>query len=368
MKNIFCVVGTRPECVKMGPVIAALRKQPWARVTVVSTGQHRQLVAQTLGIFGIKPEIDLDLMEPNQTLASLTARILQRFDPLLAEHAPDLVLAQGDTTTVMAVAMASFYRQILFGHVEAGLRTHDIRNPFPEEFNRVVAGRLASIHFAPTEGAQANLLREGVAPGDVHVTGNTVIDALLDVAARPDLPASYPRNPANRLILLTAHRRENFGQPLRDICAAVRHLHDHFPDVEIVYPVHPNPNVRGVVEPLLSGLERVHLIPPVDYLELCGLLRRCHFALTDSGGIQEEAPALSKPVLVLRAETERPEAVTAGVAALVGTDTATIISEATRVLTDPTYHAALARGASPYGDGHAAGRIARLCGDLLGAA
>lgn len=367
-RTVFCVVGTRPECVKMSPVITALRRQGWARVVVVSTGQHRELVGQTLGIFGITPDIDLDLMEPNQSLASLTARILQRFDLLLSGQAPDLVLAQGDTTTVMATALASFYRQVPFGHVEAGLRTHDIRNPFPEEFNRVVAGRLAAIHFAPTEGARTNLLREGAAPNTVHVTGNTVIDALLDVAARPDLPLAFPRDPARRLVLLTAHRRENFGQPLRNICAAVKLLHDRFADLEFVYPVHPNPNVRPVVEAMLAGLERVHLISPIDYLEITGLLKRCYLVLTDSGGIQEEAPALSKPVLVLRAETERPEAIEAGVATLVGTETKSIVSEAARVLEDPAHYRSLARGASPYGDGHAAERIAALSGTLLGLA
>jgi len=305
------------------------------------------------------------LMEPNQTLASLTARILQRFDPLLAEHNPDLVLGQGDTTTVMATAVASFYRRIAFGHVEAGLRTHDFDNPFPEEFNRVVAGSVADLHFAPTAGSRDNLLAEGVAADSIHVTGNTVIDALLDVVGRPNLPCHYPKNPANRLILLTAHRRENFGEPLRRVCEAVRELHCRFPDIEFVYPVHPNPRVRETAIPLLSGLDRVHLIDPVDYLELAGLMKQCHFALTDSGGIQEEAPALGKPVLVLRAETERPEAVEAGVAVLVGTNKSRIIEEASRVLKDRDYYQTLARGASPYGDGRAADRIAEISDRFL---
>ncbi len=366
-RTVLCVVGTRPECVKMGPVIAALKAQPWCRALVVSTGQHRELVSQTLGIFGIAPDVDLDLMEPNQTLASLTGRILHRFDAVLVESKPDLVLVQGDTTTVMACAMGSFYRNVPVGHVEAGLRTNDLRNPFPEEFNRRAAGLLASIHFAPTAGARANLLAEGVHADRVHVTGNTVIDALLDVTSRRDLTSAYPRYPSNRLILMTSHRRENFGEPLRNICQAVVMLVDLFPDVEIVYPVHPNPNVRDVVMSMLGGRDRIHLIDPVDYLDLAGLLKRCDVVLTDSGGIQEEAPALGKPVLVLRAETERPEAVQSGVARLVGTDRDNIIKEASRVLEDRAVYQELSRGASPYGDGQAAGRVARLCGEFLAA-
>ncbi len=363
---IFCVVGTRPECVKMAPVITALRQQSWAQVRVISTGQHRELVAQTLGIFGITPDMDLDLMEADQTLAGLTARILTRLDPLLAAFQPDLVLAQGDTTTVMATGLASFYRQIPFGHVEAGLRTHDIRKPFPEELNRVMAGHLASIHFAPTAGAKEHLLRQGAPEATVHITGNTGIDALLQMASRPGPAPAYPRNPAARLVVLTAHRRENFGAPLRNICAAVTALHARFPDLEFVFPVHPNPNVRDVVQPLLSPLGRVHLIEPVDHLAMTGLLRRCHFIMTDSGGLQEEGPALGKPVLVLRSETERPEGVQAGMAILVGTDTAAIVTEASRLLEDTSHHARIAQVTSPYGDGQAAQRIALLCGALLG--
>ena len=364
--HLFCVVGTRPECVKMAPVINALRRQGWARVTIVSTGQHRDLIRQTLGIFGLSPDLDLDLMEAQQSLASLTARLLQGLDPLLARHTPDLVLAQGDTTTVMACAMACFYRGIRFGHVEAGLRTHDIHYPFPEEFNRVVAGRLASIHFAPTERARDVLLREGAAAETVHVTGNPVIDALLEVSARADLSTAYPRDPARRLVLLTAHRRENFGAPLRRICMAVRSLHARYPDVEFVYPLHPNPQIAEVVRPLLAGLERVHLIPAVDYLDMTSLLKRCHLVLTDSGGLQEEAPALSKPVLILREETERPEAVESGMARLVGTRPARIIREAARLLDRGAAGWAGMARSSPYGDGRAAERIATLCAALLG--
>ncbi|MGE3914418.1 MAG: non-hydrolyzing UDP-N-acetylglucosamine 2-epimerase [Hyphomicrobiaceae bacterium] len=359
-------MGTRPECVKMAPVIKALAGRPGLAVRVVGTGQHRELTRQTLGIFGIEPDIDLDVMRPSQTLAGLTARILERLEPILESEAPALVLAQGDTTSVMVAALASFYRRIPFGHVEAGLRTHDIRNPFPEELNRVVAGRVADLHFAPTEAARANLLAEGTAPDTIHVTGNTVIDALLDVAAR-DLECAYPTVAGRKLVLVTAHRRENFGEPLARICAALRQLHDRHADIEIVYPVHPNPNVRATVEPALSGLARVHLIEPVDYLTMAALMKQSWIVLTDSGGIQEEAPALAKPVLVLREETERPEAVAAGAAALVGTSTDRIVAAAESLLAGGEAYARMAQGISPYGDGKAAPRIADICASLVAA-
>jgi UDP-N-acetylglucosamine 2-epimerase (non-hydrolysing) len=362
---VACVVGTRPECIKMAPVISALNAAGVCRSLVVATGQHRELVRQTLGIFGIAPDIDLDLMQPSQTLAGLTSRILHSFDQVLASQRPDLVLVQGDTTTVLACAMGAFYRGIPVGHVEAGLRTHDVSSPFPEEFNRRVAGIVSALHFAPTAGAQRNLLAEGVPEERIHLTGNTIIDALLDVAGRPDLVCPYPIHAGRRLLLLTAHRRENHGEPLLNICAAIRSLLDRFPDIEVVYPMHPNPRVREAVLPALGGLDRVHLTEPMDYLALAGVLKACHLVLTDSGGIQEEAPALGKPVLVLRDETERPEALAAGVARLVGTDPARIFAEASRALDDPAHYRALARGASPYGDGQAAGRIARLCADFL---
>jgi len=349
----------------MAPVISALNAAGVCRALVVATGQHRELVQQTLGIFGVTPDIDLDLMQPSQTLAGLTSRILHSFDQVLASQRPDLVLVQGDTTTVLACAMGAFYRGIPVGHVEAGLRTHDVSSPFPEEFNRRVAGIVSALHFAPTAGAQRNLLAEGVPGERIHLTGNTIIDALLDVAGRPDLVCPYPIHAGRRLLLLTAHRRENHGEPLLNICAAIRSLLDRFPDIEVVYPMHPNPRVREAVLPALGGLDRVHLTEPMDYLALAGVLKACHLVLTDSGGIQEEAPALGKPVLVLRDETERPEALAAGVARLVGTDPARIFAEASRALDDPAHYRALARGASPYGDGQAAGRIARLCADFL---
>ncbi|UPY37119.1 UDP-N-acetylglucosamine 2-epimerase (non-hydrolyzing) [Sediminicoccus sp. KRV36] len=366
ISDIFCILGTRPEAVKMAPVIHALRDQPWARVTVVSTGQHRDMIGQMLGIFGIRPDRELEVMQPGQSLAELTARILQQLDPVLAEQQPALVLAQGDTTTVLASAMASFYRRIPFGHVEAGLRTHDPGYPFPEEFNRVLAARIAAIHFAPSMGARANLLREGIAPGLIHVTGNPVIDALLDVAARPEPALPYPSQPGRRMILLTMHRRENTGENLRNICQAICALHARFPDVEFVYPMHPNPALRQVVQPMLGSLGRVHLIEAVDYPRMTGLLKNCHLVLTDSGGLQEEAPALGKPVLVLRAETERPELVEAGFVRLIGTQTDTILEAVSRFLDDPAAGGGFARGTSPYGDGKAGPRIAQLCGVFLG--
>ncbi|WP_371819141.1 non-hydrolyzing UDP-N-acetylglucosamine 2-epimerase [Roseococcus sp. SDR] len=363
---MLCVLGTRPEAVKMAPVITALRARPWAQVSVLSTGQHRDMIGPMLAIFGITPDLTLDVMRPGQSLSELTARLLQGLDPLLAREAPALVLAQGDTTTVLATAMASFHRQIPFGHVEAGLRTGDMAYPFPEEFNRVAAARIAALHFAPSAGARENLLREGIAAESVHVTGNTVMDALLEVAARPDLPPGHPVAPGARMVLLTIHRRENTGPALEGICRAVVALHERFPDVEFVYPMHPNPELRAVVRPLLGGLPRVHLIEAVDYLHMAALLKQCALVLTDSGGLQEEAPALGKPVFVLRAETERPELVEAGFARLVGHEAEVIETAVAAFLQDPRPGGGFARGVSPYGDGRAAVRIAALCGAFLG--
>lgn len=364
LKRILCLVGTRPECVKMAPVIKALEAEDWAEPVVVSTGQHREMVHQTLSLFGIGVHHDLDVMVPNQTLSGLSSRIFAKLDPVLETGAFDLILVQGDTTSVMVAALAAFYRRIPIGHVEAGLRTHDLERPFPEELNRVVTGLVTKLHFAPTARARDNLLKEGKDPAFVHVTGNTVVDALLDVADR-DFPCDYPTQANRRLILVTAHRRENFGAPILEICAALKDLHDRFHDVEIVYPVHPNPNIRGPVTESLSGLERVHLIAPADYEALVMLMKRSTLILTDSGGIQEEAPALGKPVLVLREETERPEAVEAGVARLVGARRGRIVEEASRLLTDSSAYAAMARAGSPYGDGQAARRIVRLCKEYL---
>jgi UDP-N-acetylglucosamine 2-epimerase (non-hydrolysing) len=359
VKTVLCTVGTRPEAVKMAPVVLALRGEPWARVRVLATAQHRRMLDQVLDLFGIAPDVDLDLMRPDQELADLTARMLSALDRALETERPDVVLAQGDTTTVLATGLACFYRRIPFGHVEAGLRTGDLANPFPEEMNRAVASRLARFHFAPTAEARGNLLREGIPDGDIHVTGNTVIDALLLVAAG-DTPVGVPLDPGRRLVLVTAHRRESFGAPLREAFGALRALADRNPDVQVLYPVHLNPNVSGPARELLDGHPRITLCAPLDYAPFVSAMKRAHLILTDSGGVQEEAPALGKPVLVLRDETERPEAVAEGVVRLVGTSAPRILAEAQRLLDDPAAYAAMARGVSPYGDGHAAERIVRV--------
>ena len=358
-RRILVAIGTRPEAIKMAPLVLALRAEPWAEVRILATAQHRQMLDQVLEAFGLEPDVDLDIMRPNQALPELTARLLLQLDEVLASEAPDAILAQGDTTTVLAVALAAFYRRIPLGHVEAGLRTGDLANPFPEEMNRVVAGRLARWHFAPTAQARDNLLAEGFDPATVHVTGNTVIDALLQVAGRePPLPVAVPAG--KRLVLVTAHRRENFGAPFREVCLAIRDLADAHPDIHVLYPVHPNPNVEAPARELLSGHPSITLCAPLDYLPFVAAMQRATLVLTDSGGVQEEAPALGKPVLVMRRETERPEAVTEGVVQLVGPDREAIVAAASRLLSDPAAYAAMARGTSPYGDGHAAGRIAAI--------
>jgi len=354
--TIACIIGTRPEAIKMAPVILALRQQPWARTVVVATAQHRELADEVLELFGIKPDHDLNLMQANQTLPALTARAITHLDAVIGEIAPDLVMAQGDTTTVMAAAMVCFYRHLPFLHVEAGLRSHDLQNPFPEEFNRIVAGKLAALHFAPTEGARQQLLSEGVDAATVVMTGNTVIDALYWMAERSQ-PLDYGLDPAKRLILATVHRRENFGQPIDDICRAFLTLVEGNPDVELMWPVHPNPNVTAIAHRLLAGHPRIHLVPPLRYSEFVTAMKQAFLILSDSGGVQEEAPALGKPVLVLRRETERPDAIDAGVAKLIGTDYQTIVSEAQALLSEPALYRAMAKGVSPYGDGQASPRI-----------
>lgn len=355
-KKILCVVGTRPEAIKMAPVILALKKASWADVRVLATAQHRQMLDQVMSFFDITPDLDLDIMRPNQTLTALTSRLLNGFDEVLTAEKPDVVLAQGDTTTVLVAALASFYHRIPFGHVEAGLRTWDIENPFPEEANRVIAGKLTRWHFAPTEGSRQNLLREGVDDQNIVVSGNTVIDALLMTAAK-DTPLGVDIPDDKRLVLVTSHRRENFGEPIRNICNAVRTLATRNSDTHFLFPVHPNPNVKGVAYEMLDGLPNVTLCAPLDYAPFVTAIKRAHVILTDSGGVQEEAPALGKPVLVLRDETERPEAVEQGVVKLVGSDYNRIVNETQRLLDDEQAYFAMARGISPYGDGHAAERI-----------
>lgn len=359
MKKILCVVGTRPEAIKMAPVILALKKEPWAEVRVLATAQHRHMLDQVLNFFGIKPDIDLDIMRPNQALTTLTARLLLDLDDVLSAEKPDVVLVQGDTTTVMTVALACFYHRIPIGHVEAGLRTGDMQNPFPEEANRVIAGRLARWHFAPTESSRQNLLREGVADTDILVTGNTVIDALLMTAAR-DLELGVDIDPAKRVVLVTSHRRENFGEPFQNVCRALRTLAERNPEVQFLYPVHPNPNVKDVAYATLGNLPNMLLCAPLDYAPFVAAMKRAYIIVTDSGGVQEEAPALGKPVLVLRDETERPEAVEQGVVKLVGPNYDRIVEEAQRLLDSEDAYRAMARGVSPYGDGHGAERIVQL--------
>jgi UDP-N-acetylglucosamine 2-epimerase (non-hydrolysing) len=357
-KKIVCVVGTRPEAIKMAPVILALKKEPWADVRVLATAQHRQMLDQVLSFFDIEPDIDLDIMRPNQALTTLTARLLLELDGVLNAEKPDVVLVQGDTTTVMAVTLACFYHRIPIGHVEAGLRTWDMHNPFPEEMNRVIAGKLARWHFAPTEGSRQNLLREGVADKDIFVTGNTVIDALL-IAANKDIALGIELDESRRLVLITSHRRENFGAPFRDICRALHTLASQNVDVQFLYPVHPNPNVEQVAYEVLGNIPNIHLCAPLDYAPFVAAMKRAYLIISDSGGVQEEAPALGKPVLVLRDETERPEAVEQGVVKLVGSNYDRIVAETQRLLDDESAYKAMARGISPYGDGHGAERIVK---------
>jgi len=355
------VFGTRPEAIKMAPVVKELEKYPDKIESVVCvTGQHREMLDQVISLFEIKPQIDLNLMEPNQTLASLTAKAITSLTDVIANVKPDIVLVQGDTTTAMIAGLASFYQKVSVGHVEAGLRTYDRYSPFPEEINRRLISVLATYNFAPTQTAVNALMNEGYPGESIFLTGNTVIDALLMTVKR-DYEIDLGFSPLNdKLILVTAHRRENFGQPLENICTALKEIARCNPEVEIVYPVHLNPNVRSTVYQMLSNQERIHLIKPLEYEKFVHLMNSSYLVLTDSGGIQEEAPALGKPVLVLRSETERPEAIEAGVVKLVGTDTKVIISETERLLHDEEEYTAMSKGISPYGDGHAAERIVKI--------
>jgi UDP-N-acetylglucosamine 2-epimerase (non-hydrolysing) len=357
-------VGTRPEVVKMAPVILRLRQSGRDQVRVVATGQHRSLLDLALADFGLTADCDLDLMQPDQTLADLTARAVTGLSRAFDSNKPDLVLAQGDTTTVFCTALACYYHRIPFGHVEAGLRTGRRYYPFPEEKNRELAGRLAEVHFAPTTGARHNLLREGINPTSVHVTGNTVIDALLMTAGRQ---VPLPVEPStSKYLLVTAHRRENFGVPLQQICQALLDVIEHYPELSVVYPVHPNPNVRRVVDEWLVNKERIHLIEPTAYPEFVALMKSAFLLVTDSGGVQEEGPALGKPVLVLRDETERPEAVQAGTVQLVGWRRDAIVRAVSDLCDRPEVYSRFARAVNPYGDGRAADRIAAVLRERYG--
>ncbi|NMC80345.1 MAG: UDP-N-acetylglucosamine 2-epimerase (non-hydrolyzing) [Chloroflexi bacterium] len=363
--RVLSVFGTRPEAVKMAPVIQALKAAPGVDAPVCVTAQHREMLDQVLDLFDIRPDIDLDLMRPNQDLAELTAEVLTHLDPVLNDLKPDWVLLQGDTTTVLAAALAAYYRGARVGHVEAGLRTGDKWQPYPEEINRRVAGVLADLHFAPTELSRQNLLREGVPSWRIVVTGNPVIDALQQIVQRPapaeveSLLRDLQVSPGGRqLVLVTAHRRENFGKPLEGICQALRALAEAYGgQVQLVYPVHLNPNIHEPVRRALGNVPNITLLPPLDYLPLVHLMRRARLVLTDSGGIQEEATSLGIPTLVLRRKTERPEGVQAGVLKLVGTQPQHILEEARRLLDDPQAYRQMANAHNPFGDGHAAERI-----------
>ncbi len=348
----------------MAPVISALKKAPAIDCRVLATAQHRELLDQMLNFFEIEADFDLNIMTEDQSLAELTAGLMVALDKKLAELNPHLVIAQGDTTTVFTAALGCFYRKIAFGHVEAGLRTCNLQYPFPEEANRLLAGHLADLHFAPTETGRTNLLAERVPPETIHVTGNTVIDALL-LTADKNIPLPLPLDESKKLILVTAHRRDSFGAPMEQICRAVQKLCERFSDIEVLWPVHPNPSIRPVVETILHANHKVHLCEPLSYGEFVTAMKRSHLILTDSGGVQEEAPALGKPVLVLRRESERPEALDAGVAQLVGPDEQRIFTEASRLLEDPSAYQQMAKGASPYGDGRAAERISRIIQQYL---
>lgn len=374
MKKILTIFGTRPEAIKLAPVLLHLKKCTDMQSRVCVTAQHRQMLDQVLDLFNIVPDIDLNLMMPGQTLAEITARIVMGIDQVLQEESPDVLLVQGDTTTVMAAALAAFYRHIPVGHVEAGLRSGNIASPFPEEMNRRVAGLVSSFHFAPTETAFQALRREGVAEERVFLTGNTVIDALKMIVERPISDeakqilekAGVGTSGGNpKLLLVTAHRRENFGNRLESLCRGLKSVVQRNRDVVIIYPVHLNPNVQEPVNRILGGHERIILAKPVEYDVLGHIMKAAYIVLTDSGGIQEEAPSLGKPVLVMRTETERPEGVEAGTAKLIGPVEEKIVLETETLLHDPTAYEKMARAINPYGDGHAAERIVDILRRLV---
>lgn len=362
--KVLTVFGTRPEAIKIAPIVRLLKETPEAESRVCVTAQHRQMLDQVLELFQITPDYDLNLMRENQSLAEISASIFTHLDTVLKDYQPDWVLVVGDTTTVVTTSLLAYYRRIKVGHVEAGLRTHNKWHPFPEELNRRIATVIADLHFAPTEWSKANLLREGIDEKDILITGNPVVDALNFVAKQEEpqeITALLDRlgtrgQGTRKLILVTAHRRENFGQPLENICHAIKELAAR-QDVEIVYPVHLNPNVQEPVNRILKGIPQVTLLPPLDYRPMVHLMKHAKLLITDSGGLQEEAPSLGIPVLVLRETTERPEGIEAGALKLVGTEAGQIVREAENLLDDPAAHATMAKAVNPYGDGHAAERI-----------
>lgn len=371
--TVLVIFGTRPEAIKMAPVVAALRQQASLNVKTCVTGQHREMLDQVLNLFEITPDADLAIMKSGQDLTDITAAILLQLRDILRKFNPSIVLVHGDTSTTFAASLAAFYAQIPVAHVEAGLRTHKKYSPFPEEINRKLTAALADIHFAPTETAETNLIAEGIPKTSIHVTGNTVIDALMGTVKKIEdskgLDSSLCRSleflsPDKKIILVTGHRRENFGQGIINICNALLEISKR-KDVEIVYPVHPNPNIQKPVSELLGKQSNIHLIAPLDYLPFIHLLKRSYLILTDSGGIQEEAPSLGKPVLVMRDTTERPEAVLAGTVELVGTSTEVIVKKANQLLDDVVLYESFSRKNNPYGDGHSSSRIAQVVNDYL---
>lgn len=369
MLNVLCLYGTRPEAIKMAPLLKELGRQTSRfRVRCGVTAQHRDLLDQVHATFGVTPDFDLNLMTDGQTLESVMARALEQLVPRLAAERPDVVLVQGDTTTTMAAALAAFYCKIPVGHVEAGLRTRDRYSPFPEEGNRRVTTVLSTLHFAPTATTRQNLLEAGVAPADIYVTGNTVIDAvrLAAAAPAPELDGLSDLDPARPLVVVTMHRRESFGAPLEEICGALRQVATRNPGVDFVFPVHPNPNVRRVVDGHLRGLANVRLTEPISYLPFVHLMKRARLLLTDSGGLQEEGPALKKPVIVLRESTERPEAVAAGTARLVGSHGPSIVALVETLLADSPEYRQMVAAENPYGDGRSAERIADILVERIG--
>ncbi|GAB6172772.1 UDP-N-acetylglucosamine 2-epimerase (non-hydrolyzing) [Paradesulfitobacterium aromaticivorans] len=370
-RKVIVVFGTRPEAIKMAPVVQALKSRDSIHCLVAVTAQHREMLDQVLQLFKITPDYDLNLMQPGQTLTSITTGALAGLSGVFTRERPDLVLVHGDTTTTFVAALAAFYEKIPVGHVEAGLRTHNKYSPYPEEMNRKLTGAVAELHFTPTATARTNLLREGIKPELIHVTGNTVIDALLATVDEkyrfndPNLEQIFTLEKDRRMLMVTTHRRENLGEPMRHIYHALESILTEFPDTYVLFPVHKNPKVREVVQEVLGGHSRVHLVEPLDYQPFVNLQARSYLILTDSGGIQEEAPSLGKPVLVVRDTTERPEAVAAGTVSLVGTSYEGVVSELRRLLSDKIAYDAMATAVNPYGDGHAAARIADVIEQVL---
>ncbi len=373
LPTIFLVIGTRPEAIKIAPVIHALKMQNEFRVIVIATGQHSELLSQVLEIFKITPDINLKIMEPKQDLVDITTKVMTGLQELINQESPDLVVVHGDTTTAMAATLAAFLLHIPVAHVEAGLRTGNVNSPWPEEINRVLTARMASLHFPPTEAARTNLLIEKVDDKDIEMTGNTVIDSLIIMRNRIEnenvLKEVLARkfsfiNSKKRLVLITAHRRENFGSGIINICASIEKIASRN-DVQIIYPVHPNPKIQEPVYKILKNKNNIYLIKPLDYLEFVYIMSICHFVMTDSGGIQEEAPGLGKPVLILRNTTERPEAITAGTALLVGTNTLAIVKAANKLLDNEEYYHSMAHASNPFGDGKSGEKIARRIKQFL---